>query len=124
MKKILNSFAFLFKAFILVLLLLVGWAFINITNLIKGKKSSDKDSLSKNMFGADEANADAPPPPPSCKATTPFLACFDGKEYKLENDILFGRPNRFYYQYDTAKALYEDGRIFPDLYKITSPVKS
>ena len=130
MKKILNSFAFLFKAFILVLLLLVGWAFINITNLIKGKKSSDKDSLSKNMFDTDEASADAPgpppppPPPPSCKATTPFLACFDGKEYKLENDILFGRPNSFYHQYDTAKALYEDGRIFPDLYKITSPVKS
>ncbi len=122
MKKILNSFSFLFKALILILLLLIGWAFINITNLIKGKKSPDKDSLSKNMFGTDEASADVPLS--ECKATTPFLACFDGKEYKLENDILFGRPNSFYHQHDTAKALYEDGRIFPDLYKITSPVES
>lgn len=124
MKKFFNSFKFILKAFLLVTLLLIGWAFINITNLIKGKKAPDKDSLSKNMFDANKASADTPPPPPSCKVTTPFLAYFDGKEYKLENDILFGRPNSFHYQYDTAKALYEDGRIFPDLYKITSPIKS
>lgn len=120
MKKFFNSFKFILKAFLLVVILLLGWAFINIANLIKGKKTSDKDSLSANPFGTDEASADAPGPGPgSC----PFVACFDGKEYKLENDILFGRPKSYWPTYETAKSMYEDGRISPDLYKITSPIK-
>lgn len=123
MKNFFNSFKFISKAFLLVIILLLGWAFINITNLIKGKKSQEKGTGLTDTFGVNSADADAPGEP-GCKATTPFLAYFDGKEYKLENDILFGRPNSFYHQYDTAKALYEDGRIFPDLYKITSPINS
>ena len=122
MKKFLNSFTFILKAFLLVIILLLGWVFINITNLIKGKKAPDKDSLSNNMFGTDEARADTPPGPnpnPSC----PFVAYFDGKGYKLENDILFGRPKSYWPIYETAKAMYEDGRISPDLYKITSPIR-
>ena len=121
MKKLLDSLKFLAKASLLVLLLLVGWAFVNVTNLVKGKKSQEKGTGLTGVFGTNQADADAPPAPP--KATTPFLAYFDGKGYKLENDILFGRPNSFHHLYDTAKTLYEDGRIFPDLYKITSPIK-
>ena len=45
------------------------------------------------------------------------------KKYKLENDILFGRPKSYWPTYETAKAMYEDGRVGSDLYKITSPIK-
>lgn len=119
MKKFLDSFKFILKAFLLVVILLFGWAFINIANLIKGKKASDKDSLSNNLFGADKLMADAPGGGTSC----PFLAYFDGKEYKLENDILFGRPKSYWPAYEMAKAMYEGGRIGSDLYKITSKVR-
>lgn len=92
MKKFFNSFKFILKAFLLVIILLLGWVFINITNLIKGKKTSDKDSLSKNVFGADGANADAPYSETLC----PFVAYFDGKKFQIENDFLCGRFSRYF----------------------------
>ncbi|OGD24753.1 hypothetical protein A2819_00760 [Candidatus Azambacteria bacterium RIFCSPHIGHO2_01_FULL_40_24] len=92
MKKFFNSLKFILKAFLLVIILLVGWAFINITNLIKGKKSLDKDSLSKNMFGADEAKAEIPENTFSC----PFVAYFDGKKFQIENDFLCGKFSRYF----------------------------
>jgi hypothetical protein len=36
---------------------------------------------------------------------------------------MFGRPKSYWYTYETGKAMYEDGQIAPDLYKITAPVK-
>lgn len=122
--KIAASLKFFPKALLLVLLLLVGWAFVNVTNLVKGKKSQGKDDGLTNLWGPDKVNADAPGPGPEPKgATTPFLAYYDGKEYKLENDILFGRPKSYYNSYEIAKSLYDDGRIYPDLYKINAPIK-
>ena len=99
MKNFFNSFKFILKAFLLVIILLLGWAFINVANLIKGKKLSEKDSLSKNMFGAGVAGADAPregPPPPEDDHGGPIFACpfvayFDGKKFQIENDFLCGK---------------------------------
>ncbi|KKU52794.1 MAG: hypothetical protein A3H69_02330 [Candidatus Sungbacteria bacterium RIFCSPLOWO2_02_FULL_47_9] len=125
MKKTFNSLEFIIKALLLVLLLFFGWAFISINNLVKGKKFS-KDASSWPLWGPDSANADVPTPPepePPPPLSCPFLAYFDGKKYKLENDILFGRPKSYWPTYETAKAMYEDGRVGSDLYKITSPVK-
>ncbi|MDO8574953.1 MAG: hypothetical protein Q7R61_01620 [bacterium] len=100
MKKFFNSFKFILKAFLLVVILLVGWVFINITNLIKGKKAPDKDSLSKNMFGADEASADAPGggggPPGDGGGGCPFVAYFDGEKFQIENDFLCGKSLRYF----------------------------
>src|SRR3989344_2667956 len=117
MKKIYNAITFFFKVGFLVILLLFGWVFVHAMNLVKGKKTN-KDIGIGNSFGVNDAYADVPPPPgpgpgpgPSC----PFVACFDGEGYKLENDILFGRPKSYWPAYETAKAMYEDGRISPDL---------
>ena len=108
-----GSFLFLFA------LLVFGWSFLNVVNLIKGKQSNlDEKSLRSQLFKANVARADVP------KGTsTPFLAYFDGKEYKLENDIMFGRPKSYHESYEIAKSLYDDGRIYPDLYKINAPIK-
>lgn len=88
MKKFFNSFKFILKAFFLVIILLLGWAFINITNLIKGKKLSEKDTLSKSMFGADEASADVTEGGIGGVQCCPFAAYFNGKEFQIENDFL------------------------------------
>src|SRR3990167_3159844 len=98
----------------LLALLAFGWSFLNVVNLIKGKQSNlDEKSLRSQLFKANVARADVP------KGTsTPFLAYFDGKEYKLENDIMFGRPKSFNAKYEIAKQKYEDGLVSPDLYKI------
>lgn len=120
MKKLLDFIKFFTKAFLLIFLLILGWAFINVTNLIKGKKAEGDKDLNK-IFGIDKVNAEIAPPG---KSTTPFLAYYNGREYKIENDILFGRPNSFFESYDMGEWSYRDGRIGPDLYKITSPVKA
>lgn len=96
MKKFFNSFTFILKAFLLVIILLLGWAFINITNLIKGKKTSEKDSLSKNLFGADTANADVPGLGADGGGICPFVAYFDGKKFQIENDFLCGKFSRYF----------------------------
>lgn len=93
MKKFFSSFTFILKASLLVLFLLFGWAFINITNLIKGKKSSDKESLSANPFGTDEAMADVPG---GGGLTCPFVAYFDGKKFQIENDFLCGKFSYYF----------------------------
>lgn len=107
MKKFFNSFKFILKAFLLVIILLLGWAFINITNLIKGKKLSEKDSLSKNMFGADGAMAEAPggEPPPGGGGifACPFVAYFDGKKFQIENDFLCGKFSRYFQWFFLSK---------------------
>ena len=85
MKKFFNSLTFIFKAFLLIIILLFGWAFINISNLIKGKKISKNDSLSSDPFGADKAMADIP-------TTCPHVAYFDGEKFQIENNFLLGKP--------------------------------
>jgi len=119
--KITAPLKFFSKAVLLILLLLVGWAFVNVANFIKGKKSQGKDDGLTNLLGPNKASADTPPPPKD--VSTPFLAYFDGSAYRLENDILFGRPKSYYHSYEVAKSLYDDGRIYPDLYKINAPIQ-
>ena len=115
--------AFVSKALLLVVMLVFGWMYINVSNLVKGKKAHDNNSASNNdLWGADSANADVPAGEGKGSPSTPFLAYFDGKEYKLENDILFGRPTSFNAKYEIAKQKYEDGLVSPDLYKISAKV--
>ncbi len=121
MRKFLSSIAFISKALLLIAVLIFGWMYINVTNLVKGKKAHDNNSTSNNsLWGADSANADAPGG--KGNPSTPFLAYFNGKEYKLENDILFGRPTSFNAKHETARQKYEAGLISPDLYKIAAKV--
>ena len=85
MKKLLNSVKFISKALLLIILLLVGWAFINVANFIKGKKSVENKSGAGDLFGADKASADIPY---IYDCNCPHVAYFDGKEFKIENDFL------------------------------------
>ncbi len=124
MKKFFNSFLFILKAFLLVIILLLGWVFINVTNLIKGKKAPDKDSLSKNMFGADGASADAPGGGGDCGGGDcsgggcPHVAYFDGKEFKIENDFL---PSEFKtLEPSLANIIYKWNTPAPDMLKLSS----
>lgn len=113
MKKFFNSFTFFFKAFLLVILLLFGWAFINVTNLIKGKKSQDNSSRDNNSWGSDSANADTP----GC----PHVAYFDGSKFKIENDFL---PSEFKtLEPNIAGLIYKWNNPAPDMLKLSSTPK-
>lgn len=56
MKNSSKSFLIIFKVAFLILLLVLGWVFVNITNLFKSKKISE-------IFSPNKANADDPHPP-------------------------------------------------------------
>src|SRR3989338_8001173 len=117
MKKLLNSIKFIFKALLLITLLLVGWAFVNVANLVKGKKSAEKGT--DNLFGSDSAKANVPEPP-SCWFVSgcPHVAYFDGKEFKIENDFL---PAEFKaIEPGSAGSLYEQTVFAPDMLKFSS----
>lgn len=110
------------KALALFVLVSLSWSLANITKLIR----RNADPFNEKEFRArinsvPEAKADVPP---SKGTSTPFLAYFDGKAYRLENDFLFGRPKSFHPSFEIAKTLYQDGRIYPDLYKIVAPLKA
>lgn len=96
MKHFFNSLKFIFKAFLLVIILLIGWAFINISNLIKGKKLSKNDSFSLDKFGTDKAMADVP-------ASCPFVAYFDGEKFQIENDFLCGKLSHYLGKFSRSK---------------------
>lgn len=113
MKRFFNSLTFIFKAFLLVIILLFGWAFINLTNLIKGKKLSKSDSLSSDRFGTDKAMADFP-------HTCPHVAYFDGQQFQIENNFLLGKPQSFFSDFAVARSLHKQKLISPDLMKFTS----
>src|SRR3989344_5665805 len=118
MKKIINSFKFFFRASILIAMLMVGWMFVNVTNLvrnIKGDADHKGDADDGELFKPSAANADAP-------AGCPHAAYFDGKEFRIENDFLLGKPKSFLTDYASIKSLYESGRVGPDLLKFTHPL--
>jgi len=118
MKKLLNSIKFISKALLLIILLLVGWAFVNVANLVKGKKSAEKGT--DNLFGADKANATIPNCiDPNCGSCgCPHVAYFDGKNFKIENDFL---PAEFKaIEPDFASTLYERTITAPDMLKFSS----
>lgn len=94
MKKFFNSFKFILKAFFLIVILLLGWAFINVTNLIKGKKLQSDNQKSGDSWGADSANADVPAGGGSTHC--PHVAYFDGSKFKIENDFLCGKFSHYF----------------------------
>ncbi|KKS38291.1 MAG: hypothetical protein A3G49_02520 [Candidatus Sungbacteria bacterium RIFCSPLOWO2_12_FULL_41_11] len=115
MKKLLNSVKFISKALLLIILLLVGWAFINVANFIKGKKSVENKSGAGDLFGADKASADIPY---IYDCNCPHVAYFDGKEFKIENDFL---PAEFKaIEPGFAGYLYEQTVLSPDMLKFSS----
>src|SRR3989338_1335716 len=94
MKKFFNSFAFVTKVALLIVLLILGWAFINVNNLVRGKKAI-KDGSAGSMWGPDSANADVSSSGSSGSTASsggcPHVAYFDGKGFRIENDFLCGR---------------------------------
>lgn len=124
MRKFLSSMAFISKALLLIAVLIFGWMYINVTNLVKGKKAHDNNTANNGLWGADNANADVGGGGGGGKGSpsTPFLAYFEDGIYKLENDIMFGRPTSFNANYEVSKQKYEDGMVSPDLYKIAAKI--
>lgn len=109
MKKLLHTVTFIGKALLLIILLLVGWIFINATNLIKGKKTAlNNQKATDNPLDFNWAHADS----------TPFIAIYDGAQYRLENDFLFGKPSSYFADQTIGKKAYLEQKITPDLYKI------
>src|SRR3989338_6274703 len=110
MRKILSFFTFSGKAFLLILLLIVGWTFVNVSNLFKGGKSQKGDDVT-GLFLPDDAHADATTT--SCILTTcPHVAVFDGHAFKIENDFF---QKSFHTDYFVARSRYERGEMPPDL---------
>lgn len=109
---------------LLVLILLLGWALFSIIRLIKGEEWSrgkQAEFEKNNILGVTPARADAPGGgDPGGSASTPFLAAWNGNEYKIENDFLFGKPRSYFSDFGDGKRSYEAGWVSPDLYKIQS----
>jgi len=112
-----SSFTKSIRLALLVLILLLGWALFSVTRLIKGEVWSRNKLVEfekNNLFGATPVYADAP------VSSTPFLAVWTGKEYKIENDFLFGKPHSYFSDFTEGKRNYESGWISPDLLKVQS----
>lgn len=53
-----------------------------------------------------------------CLSSTPFLYTWDGANYKIENDFLFGKPKNTFSDFEEGKHVYESSSIEGDLYRI------
>ena len=56
--------------------------------------------------------------------STPFLFTWNGKEYEMENDFLFGKPASAFFDLEEGRKSYESGLVGSDLYKIQNVMKS
>lgn len=126
MKKFLNSLKFIAKALLLIVLLLVGWAFVNVSNLIKSKKAAEKSGGLDKILGSDKASADVP----SCGSCgcggfgCPDVALFNGKKFVIDNDFLCGSPKYFLADYFFSKlSLFKERILRPDMVKFASVPK-
>ncbi len=123
MRRIRDSLKFVVKAGFLLAILILGWVFVNIMSLWKGKQVSRlSEQDDHKLFGPQSARADASAAGTGA-GSTPHVAYFDGKRFRIENDFLFGKPKSFFVNYNLIKLLYEQGRIGPDLMKFTHPLK-
>ena len=68
MKTISRLFRRIWKTSLLLALILVGWAYFNVTNLFKGRQEArgPEDLSQKDLWGIGEADADSPPPGGGC----------------------------------------------------------
>lgn len=119
MKKLLNSLKFIGKASLLILLLVFGWAFVNITNLVKGKKTAEKSGKMDGIWGIPRADADAP----DCAIGCPQVAYFDGQKFVIENDFLPGDFLHIPYGFAAASRLFNARPHYPDLLKFSAVPK-
>ncbi len=119
MKKFYQSFIFLTKAAFLILILLIGWAYIQGVNLFKGKKTTDQGTF-LDGWGVNDAHADAVGGGGS--GGCPHVAVFSGTEFKIDNDFLLGKPKSFFSDANLIRLLYEHSRIGPDLLKFSLPL--
>ncbi len=60
MKSRFESPKFIFKFLLLAVLLIVGWTFVNMNNLVKGKRSTEKETGADDLVGIDQASAEVP----------------------------------------------------------------
>lgn len=121
-----NAIRYFFQAtkknvflWVLVLFLLVGWIIASVFRLVFGETwyESQKNVLIDTT--TDKARADVP----GSSGSTPFISVWNGTEYKLENDFLFGKPRSYFSSFFEGIREYEANRVFPDLYKIQSPLQ-
>lgn len=54
--------------------------------------------------------------------STPFLYTWNGERFRLENDILFGKPCSFFQSIEAGREAYERGDIQGDLYRIQNDI--
>lgn len=113
MKHLLRSLTFIGKVILLVLLLAIGWAYLNISNLIKGKKTYDQNGGTTDLFGISDAQADTP------SSACPHVAYFDGDAFKIENDFLPGDFKHPLYASALIRSLALDPHRTPDLLRFT-----
>lgn len=133
MKKYL-SIKNLSQAVALAVILTISWVVVSLFRFIKNEpiKQSSRKTLDilPSFLATPSANADAPAGGgseggdggggASAGASTPFLAIWDGNKYRLENDILFGKPTSFFSDFASGKLNHKKGSISGDLYKIQS----
>lgn len=126
-KAIMRKLIFIFlttkrwlQLILLVSLLFVGWLLASVLRWVKGEGwyQKQKTTLLPGILGINSSRADVPG-----IASTPFLAVWNGKEYEIENDFLFGKPFSYFANFTQGKKIFETGQIGPDLYKIQSPIE-
>lgn len=110
----------------LIVVLLVGWAVFSILRLVKGEWVRDKrfGFEKSNLLGVDAARANVPADAPVGSSTsassTPFFAVWNGNQYAIENDFMFGKPRGYFFDFIEGRRHYESGWVASDLYKIQS----
>lgn len=123
-KKTFKTIGFFSKAVILLMLLVSAWSLLGLVRIFRGDWGDNENGFRSVLtkLRINKASADVPSSTGGSTgmSSTPFLSYFDGKQYKLENDILYGKPTSYHSNYLTAKLLYENGQVRPDLYKIVT----
>ncbi len=113
------------QVILLVILLVAGWTVFGVLKFFKGNNWAKNQKSHQDIFGIDSAQADVPGGSSSGGggSSTPFLSIWNGKEYKIENDILFSKPRSEFSNCAYGRREYEAKRVSPDLYKIQTPFK-
>ncbi len=88
MNRLFRGVAFGGRIALVLLIVLVGWLYLNTQKLFRGKASKDGERTSPLPWGNEHAYADVPGGGGGGGDGCPRVACFDGKEFRIENDFL------------------------------------
>lgn len=118
-----NKFFKYFQIIFFSLLLILGWAFGWVGRLFNF--SSQKVSRGWNIQSAKAQTSVCWTTSASALYTsTPFLACWNGRAYQLENDILYGKPTSHFLKFKEGLNYYQNFQITPDFYKFINIPKA